>query len=54
MVKIRGIRLWLRNIHHAWIREIREIRVLLNIENLYSFGWISIKDLYEYNGQTNK
>ena len=41
--KIRGIRLWLRNIHPAWFREIREIRVLLNIEILYSFGWISIR-----------
>ena len=35
------------------VREIREIRVLLNIEILYSFGWISIRGLYEYNDPSN-
>ena len=36
------------------IREIREIRVLLNIEILYSFGWISIRGVYERNNLSDK
>ena len=35
------------------IRVIREIRVLLNIEILVFFGWISMRGLYEYNYPSN-